>query len=77
MAALVHEAGSTGRLDKLTPAEVRLMPLLATQLTFPMIGERLGISGNTVKTQAISSYRKLGVSSRIEAVAVWEQLDGP
>ena len=42
-----------------------------------MIGERLGISGNTVKTQAISSYRKLGVSSRIEAVAVWEQLDGP
>lgn len=73
---LVHEASSEGRVDKLTPAEVRLMPYLATQLTFPMIGERLGITGNTVKTQAISSYRKLGVSSRMEAVALWERLDG-
>ena len=36
----------------------------------------LGVSRNTVKTQAISTYRKLGVSSRNEAVARWEVLDG-
>lgn len=76
LGATVHEATFGGHSDKLTPAEVRLMPLLATHLTFPLIAERLGVSRNTVKTQAISSYRKLGVSSRSEAVARWELLDG-
>ena len=72
----MQETASRGRPDTLTPAEVRLLPLLATRLTFPLIAERLGISRNTVKTQAISTYRKLGVSSRNEAVARWEVLDG-
>jgi LuxR family maltose regulon positive regulatory protein len=76
LAARVHEASTQGRPGALTPAEVRLMPLLATHLTFPLIAERLGVSRNTVKTQAISTYRKLGVSSRSEAVARWELLDG-
>ena len=52
----------------LTPAELRLLPLLATHLSFREIGERLFVSRNTVKTQAISVYRKLGVSARSTAV---------
>jgi LuxR family maltose regulon positive regulatory protein len=32
------------------------------------IGERLFVSRHTVKTQAISTYRKLGVSARSEAI---------
>jgi len=76
LAAQVQEAASGGREDRLTPAEIRLMPLLATHLTFPLIAEHLGLSRNTVKTQAISSYRKLGVSSRSAAVARWEELEG-
>ena len=52
----------------LTVAELRLLPLLATHLTFPEIGERLFISRHTVKTHAGSVYRKLGVTSRAEAV---------
>jgi LuxR family maltose regulon positive regulatory protein len=55
--------------DDLTPAERRLLPLLMTHLTFREIGEFLNISRNTVKTQAISTYRKLGVSSRSEAIS--------
>ena len=55
--------------SSLTSAELRLLPLLATHLSFRNIGERLFISPNTVKTEAISIYRKLGVSSRGEAVA--------
>ncbi|WP_051274603.1 LuxR family transcriptional regulator [Cellulomonas sp. URHD0024] len=74
--AALQEGVDQGRPDTLTPAEVRLLPLLATHLTFPLIAERLGISRNTVKTQAVSTYRKLGVSSRNEAVARWELLDG-
>ena len=52
----------------LTRAELRLLPLLATHLSFREIGSRLHVSRNTVKTQAISVYRKLGVSSRSDAI---------
>ena len=45
----------------LTGAELRLLPYLATHLTFPEIASRLFISRNTVKTEAVSIYRKLGV----------------
>jgi LuxR family maltose regulon positive regulatory protein len=55
--------------SSLTTAELRLLPLLQTHLTFRGIGERLYVSPHTVKTQAISIYRKLGVSSRSDAVA--------
>ena len=53
----------------LTPAELRLLPLLSTHLSFREIGEQLFVSRNTIKTQAISVYRKLGVSSRSDAIA--------
>jgi LuxR family maltose regulon positive regulatory protein len=52
----------------LTAAELRLLPLLTTHLAFPQIGERLALSRTTVKTQAISIYRKFGVSSRADAI---------
>ena len=53
----------------LTTAELRLLPLLTTHLSFREIGERLCVSRSTVKTQAISVYRKFDVSSRSEAIA--------
>jgi LuxR family maltose regulon positive regulatory protein len=59
--------GSVGA-SSLTTAELRLVPLLSTHLAFREIGERLHVSRHTVKTQAISVYRKLGVSSRSEAI---------
>jgi LuxR family maltose regulon positive regulatory protein len=52
----------------LTIAELRLLPLLATHLSFREMGRRLYVSQHTVKTQALSIYRKLGASSRGEAV---------
>jgi LuxR family transcriptional regulator, maltose regulon positive regulatory protein len=53
----------------LTGAELRLLPLLTTHLSLPEIGAELFLSPNTVKSQATSIYRKLGVSSRRQAVA--------
>jgi LuxR family maltose regulon positive regulatory protein len=58
-----------GGNSALTAAELRLLPLLSTHLSFREIGDRLFVSRNTIKTQAISSYRKLGVSSRSEAIS--------
>jgi LuxR family maltose regulon positive regulatory protein len=52
----------------LTPAELRLLPYLQTHLTMGEIGERLFVSRNTVSSQVTSIYRKLGVSSRNDAV---------
>jgi LuxR family transcriptional regulator, maltose regulon positive regulatory protein len=52
----------------LTAAELRLLPLLTTHLSFREIGERLFVSRNTIKAQAISVYRKLGVTSRSDAI---------
>ena len=54
---------------RVTAAELRLLPLLTTHLSFREIGEQLFVSRNTIKTQAISVYRKLGVSSRSEAIS--------
>ena len=60
-------AGVTGR-SALTPAELRLLPYLQTHLTASGIAERLFVSSNTVKAEVKSIYRKLGVSSRNDAV---------
>ncbi|MFZ0013975.1 MAG: LuxR C-terminal-related transcriptional regulator [Acidimicrobiia bacterium] len=57
------------RLPTLTKAELRLLPFLATHMSFPEIGEQLFVSRHTVKSQATSIYRKLGSSTRSEAVA--------
>ena len=52
----------------LTRAEMRTLGYLPTHLSFRQIGEANRVSQNTVKTQARSIYRKLGVGSRAEAV---------
>ena len=52
----------------LTSAELRLLPYLQTHLTIREIGERLFVSRNTVSWEVSSIYRKLGVSSRHDAV---------
>ena len=52
----------------LTPAELRVLPYLPTHLTADKIAERLFLSGHTVKTEIKAVYRKLGVSSRNDAV---------
>lgn len=70
LAARTRLASSTeASMPGLTTAELRLLPLLPTHLSFREIGHELHISPNTVKTQAISTYRKLGVVSRRDAVA--------
>ncbi|HEU6445854.1 MAG TPA: LuxR C-terminal-related transcriptional regulator [Gaiellaceae bacterium] len=62
-------AGSGGAWAmSLTRAELRLLPYLATHLTIPEIASRLFISRNTAKTEAVSIYRKLGASSRSQAI---------
>ena len=61
-------ADSTYGLSPFTVAELRILRLLPTHLSFPEMGAMLFVSRHTVKTQALSTYRKLGAASRHEAV---------
>jgi LuxR family transcriptional regulator, maltose regulon positive regulatory protein len=65
---LDHVLGEVIAAAPLSTAELRLLPLLATHLSFREMGQRLYVSQHTVKSQAMSIYRKLGVSSRGQAV---------
>ena len=68
-ARLSKQRGSGGPgASALTAAELRLLPLLATHMSFPEIAGERFVSPHTVKAQAMSIYRKLGVSSRHQAV---------
>jgi LuxR family maltose regulon positive regulatory protein len=53
----------------LTIAELRILRFLPSHRSFREIAAQLGVSANTVKTQAHAVYRKLGAASRSEAVA--------
>jgi LuxR family maltose regulon positive regulatory protein len=72
---LDHARGEVVGAASLTRAELRLVPLLATHLSFREIGQRLYLSQHTVKTQAMSIYRKLGASSRGQAVQRVQEID--
>ena len=52
----------------LTTAELRVLRLLPTHLSFREMGLYLHVTANTVKTHAHAVYRKLDASSRSEAV---------
>jgi LuxR family maltose regulon positive regulatory protein len=62
------------RPDLLGEAELRVLRLLPTAMTQREIARELYLSLNTVKTHARAIYRKLGVSSRADAVAVARRL---
>jgi LuxR family maltose regulon positive regulatory protein len=66
---LVQERGSDlAGASAMTTAELRVLPLLTTHLSFREIGAELFLSPNTVKSQAISIYHKLGAATRSQAV---------
>jgi len=55
--------------SSLTIAELRILRFLPSHRSFREIAAQLGVSANTVKTQAHAVYRKLGAASRSDAVA--------
>jgi LuxR family maltose regulon positive regulatory protein len=63
-----ERAPAAAGASSLTAAELRVLPMLATHLSFPEIGAEMFLSPHTVKSQAMSIYRKLSASSRHQAV---------
>jgi LuxR family maltose regulon positive regulatory protein len=63
-----ERAPAAAGASSLTAAELRVLPMLATHLSFAEIGTEMFLSPHTVKSQAMSIYRKLSASSRHQAV---------
>jgi LuxR family maltose regulon positive regulatory protein len=62
-------------VEPLTDREMEVLQLLATPLSTPEIAAQLYISVSTVRSHVKSIYGKLGVHSRIEAVARAQELE--
>ena len=62
-------------VQMLTPRERVVLAELAEDVTLEEIASRLWVSRNTVKSQLRTAYRKIGVSTRAEAVA-WVEASG-
>jgi LuxR family maltose regulon positive regulatory protein len=60
--------------EPLTEREVAVLRLLGGSLSLREIGQELYVSANTVKTHTQAIYRKLGVSTRHDAVTRGKQL---
>ena len=71
--SMLETAGSTGTttapVESLTRRERVVLAELAEDVTLEEIATRLFVTRNTVKSQVRSVYRKIGVSTRSEAVA--------
>jgi LuxR family transcriptional regulator, maltose regulon positive regulatory protein len=75
-ARIAAERGpSSSGASSLTAAELRILPMLATHLSYPEIAAELFVSPTTIKSQAYSIFRKLGAPSRSEAVIRSRQLE--
>jgi DNA-binding NarL/FixJ family response regulator len=67
--ALTDEEEASSRSVQLSPREREVLLLLSRGLGNREIGEELGVSIETVKTHVERLYKRLGVTSRTDAVA--------
>ena len=72
--AAVQELGRLARAARtatptLTRREITILQLLAEGLTLRQVGTNLGISHRTVESHVTKLYRKLGVKTRVQAMA--------
>jgi two-component system response regulator DevR len=64
---------ATTNIMSLSPQERRVLALVADGLTNKEVGERLGLSDNTVKNYLVTVFEKLQVKRRSQAAAMFVQ----
>jgi LuxR family maltose regulon positive regulatory protein len=71
---LARPSREADNAEPLTERETAVLHMLGGSLSLREIGQELYVSANTVKTHTQAIYRKLGVSSRHDAVARGKRL---
>ena len=66
---MLETTGTATAVETLTRRERVVLAELAEDVTLEEIATQLFVTRNTVKSQVRSVYRKIGVSTRAEAVA--------
>jgi DNA-binding NarL/FixJ family response regulator len=74
VASFQEANGAGGKQNLLTPREQAVLDCLAQGLAYKQIGDKLGISINTIRAHLRHIYEKLHVQSRTEAVAKYLRL---
>jgi DNA-binding NarL/FixJ family response regulator len=64
----IRNNAQAGQALALTPREVEVLRLLACGCTYSRVGDRLGVTVNTVTSHIKNAYRKLDVHSAAAAV---------
>jgi DNA-binding NarL/FixJ family response regulator len=64
-----QEATEQQRVDRLTPRETQILQLMADGLPTDEIAQRLSVSPYTLRTHVQNTLTKLGVHSKLEALA--------
>ena len=64
------ETGAQSRVDRLTPRQVEILQRMADGMAPEEITERLGISPHTLRTHVQNILTKLGVHSKLQALAL-------
>jgi DNA-binding CsgD family transcriptional regulator len=67
--------GNGSGIDSLTARELQIARLVVDRKTNPQIAAELFLSSKTVETHLRNTFRKLGVSSRVEVARVVERAD--
>lgn len=65
-----QEATQRQRANRLTPRQLEILQLIADGVPTPEIAERLGMSPLTLRTHVQNILTRLGVHTKVEAVAV-------
>jgi DNA-binding NarL/FixJ family response regulator len=65
-----------GKLDRLTPRELEVLRLLADGHRAHAVADEFVVSLATVRTQIRAVLTKLGVTSQLEAVALYRNATG-
>ncbi|MBT0993402.1 helix-turn-helix transcriptional regulator [Cellulomonas sp. DKR-3] len=73
--SMLETTGTMTVTETLTRRERVVLAELTEDVTLEEIATRLFVTRNTVKSQVRSVYRKIGVSTRAEAVA-WAEAHG-
>ncbi|CAM5787594.1 helix-turn-helix domain-containing protein [Cellulomonas persica] len=73
--SMLETTGTVTVAETLTRRERVVLAELAEDVTLEEIATQLFVTRNTVKSQVRSVYRKIGVSTRAEAVA-WAEAHG-